>query len=204
LLYVLGYWLTWLTAKLLFRFRVEGRKNLPRGGTIIAPNHASYWDPPLVGAAMGRYEVYFMAKKELFRFPIFGTILKMIHTFPVDRQKQDVSAFRKAMGLLNRGKTLVVFPEGGRGKKGRLRPPQPGIAWLACRTGLPVVPTLVVNSHRIMAFPGVSVRFGTPIYFPTEGTKEEERFHYNNFAHKVMEKIVELDREKQYQYQFEI
>jgi len=204
LLYVLGYWLTWLTAKLLFRFRIEGRKNLPRGGTIIAPNHASYWDPPLVGAAMGRYEVYFMAKKELFRFPIFGTILKMIHTFPVDRQKQDVSAFRKAMGLLNRGKTLVVFPEGGRGKKGRLRSPQPGIAWLARRTGFPVVPTLVVNTHRIMTFPRVSVRFGPPIYFPTQGTKEEERFHYDKFSIKVMEKIVELDREKQYQYQFEI
>jgi len=204
LLYILGYWLVWIVAKLLFRFRIEGRKNLPRGGTIIAPNHASYWDPPLVGAAMGRYEVYFMAKKELFRFPIFGTILKMIHTFPIDNKKQDVSAIRKALSLLNIGKTLVVFPEGGRAKKGRLRSPQPGIAWLAHRTGLPVVPTLVVNTHRVMTFPRVSLRFGPPIYFQAEGTKKEERFHYDNFSRKVMEKIIELDREKQYQYQFEI
>jgi len=204
LLYILGYWLVWAVAKLLFRFRIEGRKNLPRGGTIIAPNHASYWDPPLVGAAMGRYEVYFMAKKELFRFPIFGTILKMVHTFSVDRQKQDVSAFRKAISLLNRGNTLVVFPEGGRGKRGRLRSPQPGIAWLARKTGFPVVPTLVVNTHRIRALPRVSVRFGPPIHFPSQEREKEEKFHYDNFARKVMEKIVELDREKQYQYQFEI
>jgi len=198
LLYVLGYWLVWLTAKLLFRFRIEGKSNIPKGGTIIAPNHASYWDPPLVGASVSGYEVYFMAKRELFRFPIFGTILKMIHTFPVDREKIDIAAFRKALRVLNGGKTLVVFPEGGRGKGGCLKPPQPGIAWLAHKTKLPVVPTLVVNTHRIKDFPTVTVRFGTPIYFEQDQSGEDEKFRYQNFARKVMEGIIGLDRERQY------
>jgi 1-acyl-sn-glycerol-3-phosphate acyltransferase len=198
MLYILGYWLVWLIGKLLFRFRIEGRRNLPQGATIIAPNHASYWDPPLVGASLGRYDVYYMAKRELFRFPILGTILKMIHTFPVDRGKQDIAAFRKALRVLNEEKTLVVFPEGGRGKEGRLKPPQPGIGWLAHKTKLPVVPTLVVNSHRIRVFPRVTVRFGVPIYFEIYQREEDEKYSYYNFACKVMEGIIKLDREGQY------
>lgn len=201
MLYILGHWLVWLTAKLLFRFRVEGKRNLPKGGAIIAPNHASYWDPPLVGASISGYEVYFMAKKELFRFPVFGTILKLIHTFPVDRGKQDIAAFRTALRVLNGGKTLVVFPEGVRGKGGRLKPPQPGIAWLAQKTRFPVVPTLVVNTHRIRVFPRVTVRFGAPIYFE-EGEREEvEKSRYHDFACRVMEGIIGLDREGQYHFE---
>jgi 1-acyl-sn-glycerol-3-phosphate acyltransferase len=200
MLYILGYWLIWLTAKLLFRFRIEGRKNIPQGGAIIAPNHASYWDPPLVGAAIDSYQVYFMAKRQLFRFPIFGTVLKMIHTFPVDRRRIDIAAFRKALRILNKGKILVVFPEGGRGKGGRLRPPQPGIAWIAHKTRFPVVPTLVVNTHRVRAFPRVTVRFGSPICFETDQRGEDEKSRYRNFAHKVMEGIMKLDREGQYRY----
>jgi len=198
LLYIVGYWLVWLVAKLLFRFRIEGKSNIPKGGAIIAPNHASYWDPPLVGASVSGYDVYFMAKRELFRFPIFGTILKLIHTFPVERGKQDIAAFRKALRVLNGGKTLVVFPEGGRGKGGRLRPPQPGIAWLAHKTKFPVVPTLVVNTHRIKEFPRVTVRFGSPIYFEKGETEENEKSRYRDFASKVMEGIIKLDREGQY------
>jgi len=201
MLYVLGYCLVWLTAKFLFRFRVEGKRNLVKGGTIIAPNHVSYWDPPLVGAAISRYGVYYMAKRELFTFPIFGMVLKMIHAFPVDRAKQDIAASRKALRLLNGGKTLVVFPEGGRGKEGRLKPPQPGIAWLAHKTKFPVVPTLIVNSHRIRAFPRVTVRFGSPIYFETAQRGEGEKSRYRNFARQVMEGIIKLDREGQYRYE---
>ncbi|MFB0528116.1 MAG: lysophospholipid acyltransferase family protein [bacterium] len=201
MVYVLGYWLIWLIAKILYRFRIEGRRNIPQGGTIIAPNHVSYWDPPLVGAAIDSYQVYFMAKRQLFRFPIFGMVLKMIHTFPVDRKRIDIAAFRKALRVLNREKTLVVFPEGGRGKGGRLKPPQPGIAWIAHKTKCPVVPTLVVNTHRIRAFPRVTVRFGSPIYFETDQKGENEKSRYYNFAQKIMEGIMKLDREGQYRYE---
>jgi len=204
MLYILGYWLIWLTAKILYRFRIEGMSNIPQGGAIIAPNHASYWDPPLVGVAIGGYQVYYMAKKQLFRFPIFGTVLRMIHTFPVDRGKQDVAAFRKALRVLNGEKTLVVFPEGGRGKGGCLRPPQRGIAWIAHKTKFPVVPTLVVNTHRIKVFPRVTVRFGAPIYFESDEIEGNERSRYRDFAHKVMEGIMKLDREGQYHYKSEI
>jgi len=196
--YFLGYWLVWSIGKLLFRFRTEGRKNLPKGGSIIAPNHVSYWDPPLVGAAIGGYGVYYMAKRELFRFPVFGTILKLIHSFPVDREKHDISAFRKALRILNRGKTLVVFPEGGRAREGRLKPPQLGIAWLAHKTKFPIVPTLIVNTHRIMYLPRVTVRFGTPIYFESGQRGENDKSKYYDFARKVMEGITKLDREGQY------
>lgn len=199
MLYILGYWLVWLIARFLFRFRVEGNRNIPRGGAIIAPNHVSYWDPPLVGAAIKGYGIYFMAKKELFRFPIFGMILKMVHTFPVDRGKQDIFAFKEAIRILNGRKSLVIFPEGGRGKERRLKPPLPGVAWLAHKTGLPVVPTLIVNTYRAKSFPRVTVRFGSPMYFQTNQA-ESGKADYYNFARKVMEEILRLDREGQYRF----
>jgi len=198
MVYALGRFLIWFLAKMFFHFRIEGRINIPQGGAIIAPNHVSYWDPPLVGVAVGGANVYYMAKKELFRFPIFGTLLKSIHAFPVDRGKQNISAFRRAVSILNRGKILVVFPEGGRGKNRRLRPPQQGIAWLAHKTRLPVVPTMVVNSYRAKAFRRVTVRFGTPFYFDRNVDEENEKFHYQNFTSKVMEGIMSLDREGHY------
>jgi len=159
--------------RLAFRIRVEGRHHEPRTGPFIAAaNHTSALDPLLVGGAFRR-QVKFMAKEELLRIPVLGAWLASMGVFPVRRGQPDRKAIRTALEFLQRGWGLVMFPEGTRSPDGRLRDPEPGAAMIALRTGAPVLPVAVINSHRILPkgarwprFEPVTVRIGAPISVP--------------------------------------
>jgi len=156
-----------------FRLRIEGREHeRTTGPLIIAGNHASILDPPLIGMCLRRQSAY-MAKEELFAVPILGPWLRSIGSFPVRRGTPDRKAIRRSLEVLERGGVLVIFPEGTRSVDGRLRDPEPGAAMVALRTGVPVLPAAVVNSHRILPkgarwprFEQVTVRFGPPLTAP--------------------------------------
>ncbi len=163
----------YLVARLAFRLRVEGRAfEPPEGPLIVAGNHASLLDPPLIGMALRRQGAY-MAKEELFSVPILGAWLRSIGSFPVRRGTPDRRAIRRSLEILERGGVLVIFPEGTRSEDGRLRPAEPGAAMIALRTGVRVLPAAVVNSHRILPkgarrprFERVIVRFGPVLEVP--------------------------------------
>ena len=149
-----------------FHQKVSGIENIPQsGGVIIAANHKSFWDPPVIGAALPRI-VYWMAKQELFSIPVLGWIIKVV-AFPVRRGMADRNAIRKAMLLLAGGKAIAVFPEGTRSKTGELLPGQPGVAMLAIKAGVPIIPTAVIGTNKIFKqgsfFPQIKVIFGQPI-----------------------------------------
>jgi len=92
-----------LLLRLLGGWRVVGQDNVPAtGGAVIAPNHISYLDPPVMGGALPR-RAYSFAKKELFEIPIFGWIIRKCYAFPVDREISDIAAFRHAIRLLPAG-----------------------------------------------------------------------------------------------------
>ena len=156
-----------------FRLKIEGREHeRTTGPLIIAGNHASILDPPLIGMCLRRQSAY-MAKEELFAVPILGPWLRSIGSFPVRRGTPDRKAIRRSLEVLERGAVLVIFPEGTRSLDGRLRDPEPGAAMIALRTGVPVLPAAVVNSHRILPkgarwprFEQVTVRFGPPLVVP--------------------------------------
>lgn len=156
-----------------FRLKIEGREHEPATGPlIVAGNHASVLDPPLIGMCLRRQSAY-MAKEELFAVPILGPWLRSIGSFPVRRGTPDRKAIRRSLEVLERGGVLVLFPEGTRSIDGRLRDPEPGAAMIALRTGVPVLPAAVVNSHRILpkgarwpSFEQVTVRFGPPLAVP--------------------------------------
>lgn len=130
----------------LLRWEIEGLDNLPaEGPAILASNHVSYLDPPLIGALVKR-PVYFMAKDEVFQVPLLGSFLRSIGTFPVRRGRPDVRAVRHALRILERGEILGIFPEGTRNRTGDLRAVQPfraGIGWLAIRSRAPVIPIAI-------------------------------------------------------------
>jgi 1-acyl-sn-glycerol-3-phosphate acyltransferase len=163
----------YLIARLAFRLKIEGRDHEPgTGPLIVAGNHASLLDPPLVGMCLRRQGAY-MAKDELFSVPLLGAWLRSIGSFPVRRGTADRQAIRRSLELLQRGGVLVIFPEGTRSTDGRLRDPEPGAAMLALRTGVRVLPAAVVNSHRILPkgarwprFEQVTVRFGPVLDVP--------------------------------------
>ena len=154
------------------RWEVQGREYVPaEGGFILAPNHTSYADPPLAGSALAR-PVWFMAKRELFSVPLLKHILPSVHAFPVARGTADRRALRRAYALLTQGKVVVIFPEGGRSPDGRLMPAEPGIALVALRAGVPVVPMGLMGADRVLPrsspFPRpakVRVRIGEPLRF---------------------------------------
>lgn len=156
---------------LLGGLRVEGRDNVPRtGGVLITPNHISDADPTAVGVSLPR-DCYFMAKEELFAKPILGHFLRAIHSFPVRRYTADRTALRTAEQLLKRGEALVIFPEGKLSEDGKLQQILPGALLLAQRTGVPIVPTAIIATDRLLPYgklwprPAgrtIVVRFGKP------------------------------------------
>lgn len=174
MLYRIAYALFWLILRpalaLCGGFRVEGELGLPSdGGLLLAPNHASYSDPPIIGLSSTR-PVWFMTKAHLFRIPVVGDIMRVFNAFPVEPEGVDRKAIRFSENLLTDGQVLCIFPEGSVSEDGRLQPLKQGVALLALRTGVPVVPVALVRTHRFLSptryFPGyatggVVVRFGT-------------------------------------------
>jgi glycerol-3-phosphate dehydrogenase (NAD(P)+) len=153
-----------------FRVRRLGREHIPGGGVILAANHRSFLDPFAVGCCLPR-PVYFVAKQELFRNPILGWFLNCMGAFPIRRGESDEESMETALGLLDRGDAVVIFPEGTRIQAGSLAKPKRGVGRLALQSGAPVVPIAVAGSER--ARDGwkikpvkVHVRCGPPLTFP--------------------------------------
>ncbi|MDR7542907.1 MAG: lysophospholipid acyltransferase family protein [Armatimonadota bacterium] len=159
-----------LLFRLLFRLRVEGRAHVPPSGPLlVVSNHVSAVDPPIAGVAVGR-QVWYMAKEELLKTPLLGPYLRSLGVFPVRRGEADRRSVRTALGVLQRGGALLMFPEGTRSPDGRLQPAEPGAALLALRTGALVLPLAVIGTQQVMPkgarFPRlrpVTVRIGPPI-----------------------------------------
>ena len=149
------YWLGWLISKIIFstvyRREITGLENLPKNGSyILAANHQSYADPPLVGSCIKK-KIYYIAKKELFKIPFFGWLIKKANAFPVDREIADAGALKNALKILQSGSILLVFPEGTRYKPGKIRKLKNGAAMLSIASNSPVVPVAIVNSDKLIS-----------------------------------------------------
>ena len=150
-----SYLLVFPVFRFLFKGKTLGITNLPkRGGVVVVSNHGSHLDPPILGHALGR-PVAFMAKSELFNVPILSFIITACGAYPVKRGAGDREAIRNASAQLNEGWATGVFLDGTRQENGRVNDPKPGAALLAARTGSPILPVAIVNSHR--AFPKGSI-----------------------------------------------
>ena len=172
-LYYLGKYLFKFMFVSLYRCKSSGQGNIPKDtGFIIAPNHLSFFDPPMAGCFM-KEELYFMAKEELFSVPILGFLIKRTNAFPVKRGKQDLSAFRNAFTLLENKKALLMFPEGTRSKTGELGKARAGVGMVACNCQVPVIPVKIINTNNMKKFKKLEVKYGKPIYPPKEYTKED-------------------------------
>ena len=106
---------------------------------ILAPNHTGFLDPPLLMGTSPR-PIHCLAKREIFRGPL-GWFLRGIGQIPIDRSGTDRTALSAALAVLAAGRVLVVYPEGTRGS-GDFADLRRGLAWLAVRSGAPVVPVV--------------------------------------------------------------
>jgi 1-acyl-sn-glycerol-3-phosphate acyltransferase len=185
----LFYYSSRLAAKLvlapLVQIHVIGPDPATRPGAwILAANHISHFDPPLLSIA-SRGKIDWMGMAELFRQPLFATWMRSIDTFPVDREHLDRAAVRTALGRLRAGHAVGMFPEGGirDGARSVLEgaPMRPGVAGLSQMTGAPVVPCVIMGSDRIYILPQlwrpgrrvpVWIAFGQPMTAPAGGRAE--------------------------------
>jgi 1-acyl-sn-glycerol-3-phosphate acyltransferase len=197
-LYWIGHSLCKAAAKLGFQLRVCGRENLiEEGPAILAANHASYLDPPLVGVAC-RKDIYFLARKTLFEKPVFGPLIARLNAVPVDRDRGDVAAVRAIIHLVKSGKRVLVFPEGTRSSDGNLQTARAGVGLIIAKSLAPVVPIRIFGSHAALPRSGglrfvpITVVVGKPMFFTKEDLGTDERSVYQLLSDRVMAAIAAL------------
>lgn len=147
--------------RLFWRLEVRGREHIPAdGGLIVAANHRSYGDPPLVSVAMTR-PLHFLAKQELFTFAPFAWLITALNAHPLNREG-DIAAIRAARKVLKEGDCLIIFPEGTRSRTDELGAARAGVGLLASMSGAPILPVYLHNSGYMKAFRKVTIEFGRP------------------------------------------
>jgi len=191
-IYAFGSGFTRLFARTLLDFEIEGLDRIPRKGPlIVACNHISFWDPPLVGAHLPR-EMHFVAKAELFHNPLFGALIRAYNSIPIQRGPQARTGLRGAEEVLSAGGAVLIFPEGTRNKSGELLAPRAGVGRLAAATRTPVAPACITGSNQIRRSMRrqvkIRITFGSPIQPPARTDRDEVRA----YARGVMDQIAAL------------
>jgi 1-acyl-sn-glycerol-3-phosphate acyltransferase len=189
-----------------FHWRVFNPENVPtRGPVILAANHASYIDPPLVGAGVQRH-VNFLARDTIFHVPILASILRSWEVVPVDRDGGSGRGLKLILGRLAAGGVIILFPEGTRSRHGELNPARSGIGLTVIKSSAPVVPVRVFGTHRAfgphMFFPRprqLMVKYGKPCYFKELRAEAETapkvrvKEIYQQIADEIMAEITRLE-----------
>lgn len=174
-----------------YRLKAYGTENVPRkGGVIIAANHLSWLDPPLVGAFCPR-QIRYMAKIELFEIRWVGFLISTMGAFPVDRHGSARAAIKQSLEVLKDGGCLGIFPEGGRNIGGD-KQAQIGVSLIASLSGAPVVPCAVIGSKGTEHGEKrqVKVVYGKPISLPSD--RKATREDLGRFTEEIMAAINAL------------
>ena len=148
--------------RIAYNLKFEGRENIPTDENVIyTPNHRSNADPPLVGSFL-KGHISFMAKEELFKNKIFAWLIRSLGAFPVSRGKGDMKVIDTSIERLDND-SLMIFPEGGRSKDGKVQKGHTGAALIAARSGKRIVPVGVVYGEKLRFRTKVTIKYGKPI-----------------------------------------
>lgn len=163
-IYGFFHYLTTVIYSLGFRGEVAGQENLPRDGAfLVAANHLSFLDPPIIGSQIPR-QLCFFARKTLWKPGVAAWWLDAVGVIPVDRDGgQDVSALKRVLRALKDNKGLILFPEGTRSPNGELQAPKPGVGFIVCKSQVPVVPVRIFGSFEAFGKGVKYPRLGTPV-----------------------------------------
>jgi 1-acyl-sn-glycerol-3-phosphate acyltransferase len=206
----LSYRLGWLGFRAMyavyFRWRVFGAENVPlSGGVILASNHASFLDPPLVGSGLKR-DINYLARESLFRFPGVGALLRSWNSVPVDRDGGGAAGLKAILERLLAGGGIILFPEGTRTMDGKLQPARSGIGLTVIKSSAPVVPVRTFGTfeaygrnHKFPRPVRVAVKYGQPMYFEKlraeakTCSKPRLKVIYQEVADEIMAAIAKLE-----------
>ncbi len=196
------YWSLWFffrgLGRLFFRFRIEDEQYFPKsGGVIVAANHASFLDIPLLGCAIPR-RVVFLGRANLFPNRFLSWILRKLGWIPLQTHRLDRKAFGVALDYLKSGTPVVIFPEGTRTEDGQLQQGRPGIGYLVEESQCQVIPVYISGTFKVLPinakwpklFP-VSVFFGKSMSFPIYDTINKKHV-YEKIGRSVMEQVAKI------------
>jgi 1-acyl-sn-glycerol-3-phosphate acyltransferase len=189
-----------------FRWRVFGAENVPMtGGVILAANHGSFLDPPLIGCGTRRV-ISMLARESLFRFPPMGALLRSWRVVPVDRDGGGAKGLKIILNRLLAGAGIAMFPEGTRTRDGQLQPARSGIGLTVIKSTAPVVPVRVFGAFeaygRHLKFPRprrIILKYGRPLNFEKlraeAKTCDKARLKeiYQQVADEIMAAIAKLE-----------
>jgi 1-acyl-sn-glycerol-3-phosphate acyltransferase len=184
--------------KILYRHQTYGIENIPNGPAIIAPNHISYLDPPLIAVSCPE-PVAFLARDTLFKKALFGNSIRKLNAYPVSGKIKDLASIKMILGILKEQKKVIIFPEGIRTHDGNIAEVKPGICMLAMRAGVPIIPTYIAGPYEIWPrqkqFPKLFGRtlcvFGTPIH-PQEFASLDKKEAQEAMAIEIKKRIEQL------------
>jgi len=207
----LSYRIGWTCFRMMyavyFRWRVFNAERVPlQGGVILASNHASFLDPPLVGSGLKR-DINYLARESLFRYPGIGALLRSWNAVPVDRDGGGAKGLKTILNRLLDGNGIILFPEGTRTLDGRLQPAQSGIGLIVIKSAAPVVPVRVFGTFEAYGkhvgfFPRphrLAVKYGRPMNFEAlraeakNCDKARLKEIYQQVADKIMAAIAKLE-----------
>ena len=187
-----------LIFKIIYGHQAYGIENLIKGPAIIAPNHISFLDPPLVAVSCPE-PVAFLAKDTLFRQFFLGFIIRNLNAFPVSGKIKDLSSIKVILGILKKQQKVIIFPEGIRTHDGKLSSIKPGICMLAMRADVPIIPVYIKGTFEIwprrQKFPKLSGKtrcvFGKPIY-PSSYQELNKKEAQEEMAKEIKKRILGL------------
>lgn len=203
----LWYYFVHIFFKILFTIcsslKIEGAKNLPKsGGYIVASNHTSYLDPPLISACLVK-KIHFMAKKELFSSPFFSLLIRSLGAFPVSRDGRDLTPIKHAVSLLRKGKIVGIFPQGHRVLEEDGQAVAQGVTMIAKQAGVPIVPVGINGAIGSLSLKNIfgkrktlKITIDEPIVYQKAAEKQQERENMKQFTDNLMNKIMELSKKE--------
>ena len=192
--YTFAWGVTRALFALLFDIRIEGRENIPEhGGALVVANHRYLKDPVVLAHAFPpRRQLHFMSKAEWFDNKAFGLLLSALGVFPVNRGQGDMTAIRKAEGLVSGGHLVGIFPEGTRNRTGGPMRPKSGAAFIARAAHADILPCALVFGEKKGLRPRITVRIGKLIPYGELGFEGEERASLRRASKLMAERINAL------------
>ncbi len=176
--------------KVAFRIKIEGKENLPKfEAGIIAPNHISNFDPPLM-YVMTKRDMNIMSKASLLKVPVLGRFLKYMGIYAVERNHKDMGAVKKSLTFLKQGNLLCIFPEGTRNGMQKGEKLHNGVAFLAVAGKVPVIPVRINGKYKLLH--KITVRIGKPIYLDEYYKEKNVKEKYEEINQKIWTSIEDL------------
>lgn len=196
--YWIGYTLFKAAAKAFYRYQVVGREKIIQDGSVlIASNHESFLDPPLVGIAWDD-SVYYLARKTLFRGP-GKWIYPRWNAIPIDQDAPDMSSLKKIIKLLRGGEQVVVFPEGARTLTGELQPGEAGVGLIAAKSRAIIQPVRIFGAYEALPrgsararFHPITIVIGDPFTLTPEELKAKGREEYQAISDRIMAEVAKI------------